>query len=78
MVVGQTVAEISRLPPGPDMLSCWILKQWVSAPEGAETPRVPPFGLAHTFKSGEMIRVGLLIDRLTGRTAPRPRDHRAR
>jgi TRAP-type C4-dicarboxylate transport system permease small subunit len=25
-------------------------------------------GLAHTFKSGEMIRVGLLIDRLTGRT----------
>jgi TRAP-type C4-dicarboxylate transport system permease small subunit len=25
-------------------------------------------GLAHTFKSGEMIRVGLLIDRLPGRT----------
>ncbi len=25
-------------------------------------------GLAHTFKSGEMIRVGLLIDRLKGRT----------
>jgi TRAP-type C4-dicarboxylate transport system permease small subunit len=25
-------------------------------------------GLAHTFKSGEMIRVGLLIDRLQGRT----------
>ena len=25
-------------------------------------------GLAHTFRSGEMIRVGLLIDRLTGRT----------
>ncbi|MDQ8727155.1 TRAP transporter small permease [Bradyrhizobium sp. LHD-71] len=25
-------------------------------------------GLAHTFKSGEMIRVGLLIDRLHGRT----------
>jgi TRAP-type C4-dicarboxylate transport system permease small subunit len=25
-------------------------------------------GLAHTFKSGEMIRVGLLIDRLEGRT----------
>ncbi len=25
-------------------------------------------GLAHTFKSGEMIRVGLLIDKLTGRT----------
>jgi TRAP-type C4-dicarboxylate transport system permease small subunit len=25
-------------------------------------------GLAHTFKSGEMIRVGLLIDRFTGRT----------
>ena len=25
-------------------------------------------GLAHTFKSGEMIRVGLLTDRLTGRT----------
>jgi TRAP-type C4-dicarboxylate transport system permease small subunit len=25
-------------------------------------------GLAHTFKSGEMIRVGLLIDGLTGRT----------
>lgn len=24
-------------------------------------------GLAHTFKSGEMIRVGLLIDRFTGR-----------
>src|SRR5262245_2312984 len=24
-------------------------------------------GLAHTFRSGEMIRVGLLIDRLTGR-----------
>ena len=24
-------------------------------------------GLAHTFKSGEMIRVGLLIDRITGR-----------
>jgi TRAP-type C4-dicarboxylate transport system permease small subunit len=24
-------------------------------------------GLAHTFKAGEMIRVGLLIDRLTGR-----------
>lgn len=25
-------------------------------------------GLAHTFRHGEMIRVGLLIDRLTGRT----------
>jgi TRAP-type C4-dicarboxylate transport system permease small subunit len=25
-------------------------------------------GLAHTFRSGEMIRVGLLIDRLAGRT----------
>lgn len=25
-------------------------------------------GLAHTFKSGEMIRVGLLVDRLSGRT----------
>ena len=25
-------------------------------------------GLAHTFKSGEMVRVGLLIERLTGRT----------
>ena len=25
-------------------------------------------GLAHTFKSGDMIRVGLLIDRLSGRT----------
>jgi TRAP-type C4-dicarboxylate transport system permease small subunit len=25
-------------------------------------------GLAHTFRSGEMIRVGLLIDRLKGRT----------
>lgn len=25
-------------------------------------------GLAHTFKSGEMIRVGLLLDRLEGRT----------
>jgi TRAP-type C4-dicarboxylate transport system permease small subunit len=25
-------------------------------------------GLAHTFKSGEMIRVGLLTERLTGRT----------
>jgi TRAP-type C4-dicarboxylate transport system permease small subunit len=25
-------------------------------------------GLAHTFRSGEMIRVGLLIDRLSGRT----------
>ena len=25
-------------------------------------------GLAHTFRSGEMIRVGLLIDRLTGKT----------
>jgi len=25
-------------------------------------------GLAHTFRSGEMIRVGLLIERLTGRT----------
>src|SRR5215211_8498876 len=25
-------------------------------------------GLAHTFRSGEMIRVGLLIDRLHGRT----------
>ena len=25
-------------------------------------------GLAHTFKSGDMIRVGLLIDRFTGRT----------
>jgi TRAP-type C4-dicarboxylate transport system permease small subunit len=24
-------------------------------------------GLAHTFKSGEMVRVGLLTDRLTGR-----------
>lgn len=24
-------------------------------------------GLAHTFRSGEMIRVGLLVDRLTGR-----------
>ncbi len=25
-------------------------------------------GLAHTFRSGEMIRVGLLVERLTGRT----------
>jgi len=25
-------------------------------------------GLAHTFKSGEMIRVGLLVDRLSGRS----------
>ncbi|MBB4349692.1 TRAP transporter small permease [Aliirhizobium cellulosilyticum] len=25
-------------------------------------------GLAHTFRSGEMIRVGLLIERMTGRT----------
>src|ERR1043166_10023891 len=25
-------------------------------------------GLAHTFRHGEMIRVGLLIDHLTGRT----------
>ena len=25
-------------------------------------------GLAHTFKSGEMIRVGLLVDHLSGRT----------
>jgi TRAP-type C4-dicarboxylate transport system permease small subunit len=25
-------------------------------------------GLAHTFRSGEMIRVGLLVDRLSGRT----------
>jgi TRAP-type C4-dicarboxylate transport system permease small subunit len=25
-------------------------------------------GLAHTFRHGEMIRVGLLIDKLTGRT----------
>src|SRR5215213_2058679 len=25
-------------------------------------------GLAHTFKSGDMIRVGLLIDRFSGRT----------
>jgi len=28
-------------------------------------------GLAHTFRSGEMIRVGLLIDRLSGRTRHR-------
>ena len=33
-------------------------------------------GLAHTFKSGEMIRVGLLIDRLGAR--PRVRDRLAR
>ena len=31
-------------------------------------------GLAHTFKSGEMIRVGLLIDRLSGRTKWAGRD----
>jgi TRAP-type C4-dicarboxylate transport system permease small subunit len=28
-------------------------------------------GLAHTFRSGEMIRVGLLIDRFTGKTRRR-------
>ena len=28
-------------------------------------------GLAHTFKRGEMIRVGLLLERLKGRTRPR-------
>ena len=35
-------------------------------------------GLAHTFRSGEMIRVGLLIDRLGRPHAPRRRDRRAR
>ena len=35
-------------------------------------------GLAHTFRSGEMIRVGLLIDTLAGPHPPRRRDRRAR
>ena len=30
-------------------------------------------GLAHTFRSGEIIRVGLLLDRFAGRSAPRVR-----
>ncbi len=34
-------------------------------------------GLAHTFRSGEMIRVGLLIDGLEGSDAPRDRGRRA-
>ena len=31
-------------------------------------------GLAHTFRHGEMIRVGLLIDLFEGQDAPRDRD----
>lgn len=43
-----------NLPAGDDLVS-WCMAAMAF------------LGLAHTFRSGEMIRVGLLIDRLTGR-----------
>lgn len=48
--------EVSlNIPAGDDLVS-WCMASMAF------------LGLAHTFKHGEMIRVGLLIDRLTGRT----------
>jgi TRAP-type C4-dicarboxylate transport system permease small subunit len=44
-----------NIPAGDDLVSwCMVATSFL--------------GLAHTFRHGEMIRVGLLIDRLTGRT----------
>ena len=43
-----------NLPAGDDLVS-WCMAAMAF------------LGLAHTFRQGEMIRVGLLIDRVTGR-----------
>src|ERR1044071_414442 len=56
-----------------------MMALWVGRPIGVNIPAGDDIvawcmvatsflGLAHTFRSGEMIRVGLLIDRLEGRT----------
>src|SRR6186713_1867319 len=63
------------------MLAIFVLMMVLSAgrPIGLNIPAADDFaswcmaamaflGLAHTFKSGDMIRVGLLIDRFKGRT----------
>ena len=63
------------------MLAIFVLMMVLSAgrPVGLNIPAADDFvswcmaataflGLAHTFRSGEMIRVGLLIDRIEGRT----------
>ena len=63
------------------MLAIFVLMMLLSAgrPIGLNIPAADDFvswcmaamaflGLAHTFRSGEMIRVGLLIDRFEGRT----------
>ena len=64
---------------GAFMLAIFVLMMLLSAgrPIGLNIPAADDFvswcmaamaflGLAHTFRSGEMIRVGLLIDRFTG------------
>src|SRR6478735_7539572 len=66
---------------GAFMLAIFVLMMVLSAgrPIGLNIPAADDFvswcmaamaflGLAHTFRSGEMIRVGLLIDRFSGRT----------
>jgi TRAP-type C4-dicarboxylate transport system permease small subunit len=66
---------------GTFMLAIFVLMMLLSAgrPIGLNIPAADDFvswcmaamaflGLAHTFRSGEMIRVGLLIDTLEGRT----------
>src|SRR6267142_5914026 len=66
---------------GAFMLAIFVLMMLLSAgrPIGLNVPAADDFvswcmaamaflGLAHTFRSGEMIRVGLLIDRLPQRT----------
>src|SRR5262245_56279410 len=63
------------------MIAIFVLMMVLSAgrPVGINVPAGDDFvswcmaamaflGLAHTFRQGEMIRVGLLIDRFTGRT----------
>jgi TRAP-type C4-dicarboxylate transport system permease small subunit len=72
---------LSGFAAGGFLIAIFILMMILSAgrPLGVNVPAGDDFvswcmaataflGLAHTFRSGEMIRVGLLIDRLEGRT----------
>jgi TRAP-type C4-dicarboxylate transport system permease small subunit len=72
---------LSGFAAGGFLIAIFILMMILSAgrPLGINVPAGDDFvswcmaataflGLAHTFRSGEMIRVGLLIDRLEGRT----------
>ena len=69
------------MPPAPFMVAIFVLMMVLSAgrPVGINIPAADDFvswcmaamaflGLAHTFRPGEMIRVGLLIDKLPERT----------